>query len=127
MPEQHCSNCGAPIHPDAKFCSSCGHPATEGFEPAPAAPGPFGQRDLPPRRKTYANLGALIGGVVGVLVGLLAASLVDHALCPHGVLASCRSLSSKGRLYIIVLGVAVCVGIGGYIGLQITPKSKRSD
>jgi zinc-ribbon domain len=29
MAGPYCSSCGAPLHPDAKFCSSCGHATTD--------------------------------------------------------------------------------------------------
>jgi hypothetical protein len=55
----HCTNCGAPLSPGSKFCTSCGTPApAAGTESAPLTPlGAAPPQDVPPPLEPAASPG----------------------------------------------------------------------
>lgn len=90
MASIYCSNCGAPVHPEAKFCSSCGRAtAVSGDEPRG---GSAGEPERPPVgvvNVTHKKDGVIVGGVkagttgcVGcatfVFLAILAFALLIH-------------------------------------------------
>jgi len=98
----HCTQCGAPLAEDARFCPSCGRgqPAA-GTPVAPAAPA--AQSGL------SENAAALLSYVLGWLTGLIFL-LIDKR--PFVRFHAAQSLVTFGGLHIIRIVLGVVFGAG---------------
>jgi len=104
----HCTQCGAALAPDARFCPSCGksQPAA-GTPTAPAAPGaapaPAAQSGL------SENTAALLSYVLGWLTGLIF-YLIDSR--PFVRFHAAQSLVTFGGLHVIRIVLGAIFGFG---------------
>jgi uncharacterized membrane protein len=99
----HCTQCGAAVSADARFCPNCGQaqPATV----APANPGA--------QSGMSENVAALLSYVLGWLTGLIFL-LVDRR--PFVRFHAAQSVVTFGGLHIIRIVLGITFGVGWFFG-----------
>ena len=99
----HCTQCGATVAADARFCPSCG-----GAQPASGTPmTPVSQSGL------SENVAALLSYVLGWLTGLIF-FLVDRR--PFVRFHAAQSLVTFGGLHILQIVLGIAFGLGWAFG-----------
>ena len=104
----HCTQCGAALAPDARFCPSCGK--SQPAAGAPAAPAAPGAAPAPATQTGLSeNTAALLSYVLGWLTGLIF-YLIDTR--PFVRFHAAQSLVTFGGLHIIRIVLGAIFGFG---------------
>ena len=99
----HCSKCGAPIPPNARFCDKCGQeqPAAA-WQPVPVAQSGLSE-----------NAAATLSYVLGWLTGIIF-FLVDKR--PYVRFHAAQSIVTFGGLHVIRMLLGAMFGVGWFFG-----------
>jgi len=100
----HCTQCGTPLAPDARFCPKCGQPQAGAGTPAPVGSNPG-----PSHSGLSENTAALLSYVLGWITGLIF-FLIDSR--PFVRFHAAQSMVTFGGLHIIRIVLAAVFGFG---------------
>ena len=104
----HCTQCGAALAADARFCPSCGKPQPVGGTPA-APPAPGAAPASAAQSGLSENTAALLSYVLGWLTGLIF-YLIDTR--PFVRFHAAQSLVTFGGLHVIRIVLGAIFGFG---------------